>query len=1314
MVKKCVILVTFVCLFLTGVFSYVGTPVSDLSNSSDSFVPSEETIIQMAEMSLNDHFFENLGQIDVDDILYYGSIPGGTIGFGESKCYLWIDGSKGWIVLSFEGSRPVQPEGLEEVGYFTHYFLGDRGTFTDVRGFYFIKYSDLWPGIDLQYVMSLGGAKYEFLVSPGADPADIRIQSEGHDVLSLETTCLRIQRDDGVLVDEGLRVFQSQGDIEARFVDYDSNCYGFNIGSYDRSETLVIDPLLYSTYIGGGGPDEGYGIEVDDSGNVYVTGLTFSSGFPILDAYDDTQGGYSDSFVLKLNATGNGILYSTFVGGGGEDYGNSIAIDENGNAYVTGDTSSSDFPIQNYYDNSHNGGDTDCFVFKLSATGDSLVYSTFIGGDGDDVGRAIVVDGLYNAYVTGHTSSSNFPTENALNTTNNGGVDVFILKLNSGGDSLSFSTYLGGNNLESGYGIAIDDNSNVYVTGATWSSIFPTINAFDNSYNGNSDGFVLKLNSTGTDIIYSTFVGDTGWDMSYGIAVDSSFNAYVTGNTASSNFPLENEYDSAMNGASDAFVLKLNATGNGLHYSTFIGGAGEEAGRSIDLDSSNQACITGEVDSSDFPTVNPLLSGYGGATDCFVVRLSAAGNALNYSTYIGGEDTDTGRCITVADNDLVYMTGYTSSNQFPIFNAFEPDPQGSSDCFVLGLDMYGVDLEGPLILAYLPDTPWGYNDIYIHALVTDASGMNSVTLSYSINDQSSWINVTMTYDSGVHRFSGYIPNADCVGEDIVYYKVYATDRLDNEEVTAIVQFTALDSMPTGPQITDIWRSPENPSQFSQVTVTASITDYSGIAEAILAFDIGFTWTNVTMTNTAGDTWSGTIPNKADGGQVYFKIYARDNVGYWSELYTDEYYVSVDDQDPNIMGFDPLDEPWEDNDVTIFAYVDDDTQVAFVTLHYSIDGGDSWTAVNMTYEQASSEWRAPIPGQPAGTTVFYWIHAEDIAGNSVDSETRSYYVYDSGGSPAPDQWMAIAGASFSIFFFCCICGTVVRRRRGREPIPMIAPTHVAVPTDIKAMRGGEIIGGRFEYKVKVKNESEYVINNVTVAIIAYPKDCMTLEGEAVKTLARIEPGGFRSPQFIFTPSKDCVEGEIIATVSYVDIHNDPQVLAVEPYTIRSVCDLLTPLETTMDQFDLILGDMTTASEKHELDWNPEVLFQKAETLLPAKNFHIIEATGQTEGGLFTGIIRGLAEGKYTGKKVAVRIRISGKVSGHKSMVTIEGLGDDLAMIPTTIHELAEGIASWICLNCSAALDPSEVSQIKAKIPVQCRYCGNTLTLELYTR
>ncbi|MFW9888465.1 MAG: ABC transporter substrate-binding protein, partial [Candidatus Thorarchaeota archaeon] len=268
--------------------------------------------------------------------------------------------------------------------------------------------------------------------------------------------------------------------------------------------------------------------------------------------------------------------------------------------------------------------------------------------------------------------------------------------------------------------------------------------------------------------------------------------------------------------------------------------------------------------------------------------------------------------------------------------------------------------------------------------------------------------------------------------------------------------------------------------------------------------------------------------------------------------------------------------------------------------------------------------------------------------------------------------------------------------------------------VEALRGGNIVGGRFEFKVKVKNGTDFVINNVTVTLVAYPEDCMKIQGDTMKRLSRIEPDGFRSPQFTFTPTKDCVEGHILATVSYIDHQNKIRTVDVEPYTIRSVCDLLTPLESSMEQFELILTDMECTSEEQQLDWNPQILFDKALTLLPSKNFYIVDKKSDVMAGEFIGSIRGFAEGKYTGNKVAIRVRISGPIEGNQARLVIEGLGEDGAMLPTTIDELAKGIESWICMNCGGALDPNEVSRIKGHDAVQCKYCGRTLTLDLFRK
>jgi DNA-directed RNA polymerase subunit RPC12/RpoP len=266
--------------------------------------------------------------------------------------------------------------------------------------------------------------------------------------------------------------------------------------------------------------------------------------------------------------------------------------------------------------------------------------------------------------------------------------------------------------------------------------------------------------------------------------------------------------------------------------------------------------------------------------------------------------------------------------------------------------------------------------------------------------------------------------------------------------------------------------------------------------------------------------------------------------------------------------------------------------------------------------------------------------------------------------------------------------------------------------VDVLRGCEIIGGKFDFKVKVANNTDFVITNVTVSIVAYPQDCMEIGGENSKTISRIEVGGFRSPAFTFYPTKDCVQGKVVATVSYIDFRDQLHTLQVEPYLIRSVCDLLKPNKATSEQFDLILSGLTKADQEQTLEWNAKVLFTKAEKLLPAKNFHVIDTDEKIVGGEFIGTIRGFAEGKYTGKKVAIVFLITGPQNGRHATVKVEALGDDIAMLPTTIDELAETMDSWICLRCGAPLDPELVEELGRRVPVRCRYCSHTLTLGLY--
>jgi len=389
--------------------------------------------------------------------------------------------------------------------------------------------------------------------------------------------------------------------------------------------------LIYSTYLGGGdaegGSDWASAISVDGSGNAYVTGYTTSYNFPTLNPFQPYPGGSSDAFVTKLSSSGNSLIYSTYLGGGGSDAGSGIAVDGSGYAYVTGRTESIDFPTLNPYQATYQGRGYyyggDAFVTKLSSSGNSLIYSTYLGSESSDVGTGIAVDDSGNAYVTGLTQSSDFPTRNPYQATFQGGYgDAFVTKLSSSGNSLFYSTYLGGSGTDAGNGIAVDDDGNAYVTGRTSSANFPTQNPYQSTYQGGWDVFVTKLSNSGNSLIYSTYVGGEGSEYGQRIVIDGSGNVYVTGWTNSSAFPTLNPFESTFQGGyGDAFVTKLSVSGAGLIYSSYLGGGDDDWGYGIAVDGDGNAYVTGWTKSSSFPNQNPFQTYQGGWGDAFVTKL---------------------------------------------------------------------------------------------------------------------------------------------------------------------------------------------------------------------------------------------------------------------------------------------------------------------------------------------------------------------------------------------------------------------------------------------------------------------------------------------------------------------------------------------------------------------------------------------------------------------------------------------------------------------------------------------------------------------
>ena len=428
--------------------------------------------------------------------------------------------------VNFEGANLVAPTGTDQATTTFNYLVGDQSQWhTNVPTYQQVAYDGLYAGIDLVTWGQRDSLKYEFHVAPGADYQQIRIHYDGIEGLSVDAQgVLHVQTALGELTDEAPVIYQVIGGqqvaVAGQFKLLDADTYTFTVtGSYDPTRELVIDPnLAWSTYLGGNGNDWGKGIAVDAAGNAYVTGQTESGNFPTTaGAFDTTYNGDCDAFVAKLNASGSGLVYSTYLGGGNSDTGLGIAVDAAGNVYVTGETESGNFPTTaGAFDTTDSGGDA--FVAKLNASGSGLVYSTYLGGSGRNLGYGIAVDAAGNAYVTGWTDCSDFPTTaGAFDTTYSGSrYNAFVAKLNASGSGLVYSTYLGGSGRDQGLSIAVDAAGNAYVTGQTESSDFPTTaGAFDTTYQGGDDAFVAKLNASGSGLVYSTYLGGSGIDRGY-------------------------------------------------------------------------------------------------------------------------------------------------------------------------------------------------------------------------------------------------------------------------------------------------------------------------------------------------------------------------------------------------------------------------------------------------------------------------------------------------------------------------------------------------------------------------------------------------------------------------------------------------------------------------------------------------------------------------------------------------------------------------------------------------------------------------------
>ena len=657
-------------------------------------------------------FEQNSGQTDAR-VKFLARGKGYTLFLTGEEAVLKLQKPGQSAVLRMElagANRSPQIVAQNELAGKSNYFVSENPNRwkTDVPNFSGVRYKEVYPGIDQIFYGNGRQLEYDFVVAPETDYRQIAIDFTGAENLEINQSGELVLTVGGEkIVQKKPFVYQEIGnerrEIAANYSIQNPESkiqnpkVGFEIGEYDRSKPLTIDPVLvYSTYLGGNDADGGRAIAVDDGGNVYVTGNASSSNFPTVNPYQANEAGNGDVFVTKINAAGTAIIYSTYVGGSRGDSGRGIDFDNAGNAYVTGTTggsiSSNDFPTVNAFDNTY-GGTDDAIVFKLNPAGNALLYSTYLGGSNSDIGHEIKVNrSTGEAFVAGNSlSQAGFPTTSgAFNTTCSNCVSgSFVTKFNAQGSALIYSTYIGPGPAND---LAIDADGSAYITGSTTSTAFPiTPGAAQPTCTGcnlgRSDAFITKLNATGSALVYSTYLGGSVGEVGQGIAVDTAGNAYVTGRTESGTgnsvlFPTTpGAFQTVSLGVPDGFVTKFNPTGTAFVYSTFLGGNVRDEAFGIATDPLGNAHIIGQTRSRDFPLVSPFQTICPQNGDCvFMASLDPAGAAIIFSTFFGqGEGLE----VAADSAGNIYVTGIANEGlaNLPTMNPIQPTHGSGNSVF---------------------------------------------------------------------------------------------------------------------------------------------------------------------------------------------------------------------------------------------------------------------------------------------------------------------------------------------------------------------------------------------------------------------------------------------------------------------------------------------------------------------------------------------------------------------------------------------------------------------------------------------------------
>jgi len=632
------------------------------------------------------------------------------------------------VTMRFEGAlASAAPRGESPLSEHYNYLKGnDPDRWVVGVPLYRSTYIEgLYEGIDARFRLDHGKVRYDLLLRPGADAASIRIRYDGYDTMTIDPNkgvTLRVGGRE--LKHDGLYAFQRIDGVDRRvqcfFRTFGDGSIGFTLGDYDPTRTLVIDPLIYSTFLGGEGNDDGSGLAVSDDGHAYVSGWSTSPNFPTTPgAYDSDQNGDYDLFIARFDVDGSRLLAVTFLGGDRDDRPHTLLAAAEGGVYVCGHTDSENFPTtEGAYSRSSAGG-RDGFIALLDDDLATLEYSTYIGGGDDDDALSMATGPDGSRYICGTTSSPDFPTSpDAYDHTWNKGandVDGFVARLSADGTTLTYGTFLGGTKSDGANGIAVDADGNAYLTGQTSSTDFPTTDgAFDRTSHGATDAFAAKLNASGTTLSYSTYLGGSGDDWANAIAVGSNGSAYVCGYTRSLDYPYtERAYDTTWNGNTDGFVTRLSADGRSLDFSTFVGGTQGDNATGLALDSHDDVYVCGGTYSADFGN-DP---NYSGGADAFLLKLTSSGRDATFRRLLGGSDDDFAFAVILGDDgEEAYLCGTTRSADFPTTGqAYDTSFNGFVDVFLTKLTVDAVPVgvpcriepDGPVQLTAAPNPTTG-------------------------------------------------------------------------------------------------------------------------------------------------------------------------------------------------------------------------------------------------------------------------------------------------------------------------------------------------------------------------------------------------------------------------------------------------------------------------------------------------------------------------------------------------------------------------------------------------------------------------------